>query len=197
MSKTLEIKNCSQCPFAKENASYSMDGFDRGNDWYCSKTRQKNNIVEFIERPSEWKNIEIPTWCPLNRYEDPKKLVDNEDEVEICMDINGAAIEFTEAAKPIKPTDIKISIPKYVIKATNELIKEKFTGKGFAIDLKELVDKILTIHPMDKDQLFKRNELDIEDIYSEFGWDVTYNTPNYNADHMYEPYFTFNVKSNK
>lgn len=66
MSKLLKIENCSECPFLKVGPLYSLDGFDRGCDWTCSKTNKE--VAGFIERPSE-EPKEIPKWCPLPKAE--------------------------------------------------------------------------------------------------------------------------------
>lgn len=60
-SVNLKITSCRQCPFMKEGSSYSLDGFDRGNDWLCTKKDRVS--AYFIERKDE--NPPIPGWCPL------------------------------------------------------------------------------------------------------------------------------------
>ena len=65
MKKTinLTITNCSQCPNCVGLGSYSLDGFDRGEDFKCNLT---NKIcANFIEKKSEWNKLEIPYFCPL------------------------------------------------------------------------------------------------------------------------------------
>jgi len=60
---TLTITTCRCCPHVKEGPSYSLDGWDRGNDWTCQLTAK--NVADFVERQSEV--IPIPKWCPLRK----------------------------------------------------------------------------------------------------------------------------------
>lgn len=64
MAKLVTINNCGNCPHCKMGIDYSLDGFDRGQDAKCGLTNKI--IAKFIERASEWKNIDIPEWCPLD-----------------------------------------------------------------------------------------------------------------------------------
>jgi hypothetical protein len=57
-----EITSCKQCPYFKEGYPYSLDGFDRGNDWECTKA--KKQISGFVEW-HEVNKIKIPDWCPI------------------------------------------------------------------------------------------------------------------------------------
>lgn len=60
---TLTIVRCEQCPHHEIGPSYSLDGFDRGNDWVCKLADKQ--LAGFVERPSEAKAIVPPSWCPL------------------------------------------------------------------------------------------------------------------------------------
>jgi uncharacterized repeat protein (TIGR04076 family) len=62
----LTIKKCGDCPHHKVGSSYSLDGWDRGSDWTCTKAGKV--IVPFVE----WKREEpkgVPDWCPLRTLE--------------------------------------------------------------------------------------------------------------------------------
>ena len=60
----IEISSCKDCPFFKEGMDYSLDGWDRGSDWTC--TKKNKMIASFVE----WHDkIEIPNWCPLTKEE--------------------------------------------------------------------------------------------------------------------------------
>ena len=61
---TLRIYKCGECPHHKVGQSYSLDGFDRGSDWTCTKANKE--IAGFVERPSE-EPTSVPTWCPLRK----------------------------------------------------------------------------------------------------------------------------------
>jgi hypothetical protein len=59
----LEIKNCRECPNFKTGNRWSSDGFDRMEDWLCTKCDGKK-----IQGAVEWheeSKIEIPEWCPI------------------------------------------------------------------------------------------------------------------------------------
>jgi hypothetical protein len=60
----LKIERCAECPHLRIGASYSLDGFDRGNDWNCDKA--KREIAGFVERSSD-EPKKIPAWCPLRK----------------------------------------------------------------------------------------------------------------------------------
>lgn len=73
----LTITNCSQCPNCVGLGSYSLDGFDRGEDFKCNLT---NKICgNFIERDSEWDKLEIPDFCPLLIKTNESNIVDKSD----------------------------------------------------------------------------------------------------------------------
>lgn len=64
----LEITNCRQCPFFQLGIDYSLDGWDRGSDWFCNHNPdKKKTIAEFVERESEAVNTSIPDWCPISK----------------------------------------------------------------------------------------------------------------------------------
>lgn len=55
----IEIDNYKQCPNFKITGVDSTDGFDRGEDWFCSKANKQ--IANFVE----WRDkVEVPKWCP-------------------------------------------------------------------------------------------------------------------------------------
>lgn len=59
MKITVDIDSCKQCPFFKITWEGSTDGFDRGEDWHCTKADKPiASFVEWHERPA------IPKWCP-------------------------------------------------------------------------------------------------------------------------------------
>jgi len=60
---TLEIKNCRDCPFLKQERHYTADSFETAFDWFCAKKDNKE-IAGYISWNEE-KDVEIPKWCPL------------------------------------------------------------------------------------------------------------------------------------
>lgn len=62
---TLRINKCGECPHRQVGPSYSLDGFDRGEDWSCSLA--KKTIAEFVEWRESDQPKTIPGWCPLRK----------------------------------------------------------------------------------------------------------------------------------
>lgn len=60
----ITITKCGECPHHEVGPCYSMDGFDRGNDWRCKLANRE--LVGFVERPSEEPKT-VPGWCPLRK----------------------------------------------------------------------------------------------------------------------------------
>ena len=102
-----------------------------------------------------------------------------------------------EDVEPIKPSEVTQYIPNWVIKATNECIKNHFieSNRESKFTQDELVEYCLQYAPKDKeitkDMLFNKHWLDIETKYRKNGWIVTYDKPAY--DEHYKPIFTFKV----
>lgn len=59
----LEI-TCKDCPFRKSTNFWSSDGWDRMEDWVCTKHPEEKRIAGSVEWHEE-KNIKVPDWCPL------------------------------------------------------------------------------------------------------------------------------------
>jgi hypothetical protein len=58
----IDVKNCKECPHFKTANPWSSDGWDRMEDWICSKAEKT------IQKAVEWheeNGIEIPDWCPI------------------------------------------------------------------------------------------------------------------------------------
>lgn len=97
--------------------------------------------------------------------------------------------------RPIKPSDIikqrRDDIPDVVIEAFNRLVAEKWSGHSAVVHQKDVV-AFLVEAGLDKDEIFKRHWLNVEDVYRSAGWIVKYDAPAYSES--YEPYFTFKRK---
>ena len=104
--------------------------------------------------------------------------------------------------KPISPKEIgsvKSKIfPPEVLEAVNELIAENYTNGRAEVDQKDLVERILLkmngnvpseMRIVKRREVFDKGWLNIEEIYREQGWQVSYDKPGYNED--YEAYFVF------
>ena len=56
----INIKNCSECPYFKEERMYTADSFEMPFDWFCKKANGKK-IAGYVE----WHDkVAIPDWCP-------------------------------------------------------------------------------------------------------------------------------------
>jgi hypothetical protein len=56
----ISIKNCSECPFFKEERMYTADSFEMAFDWFCKKAHGKK-IAGYVET---FDKVAIPDWCP-------------------------------------------------------------------------------------------------------------------------------------
>jgi len=97
--------------------------------------------------------------------------------------------------RPIKPNDIvkakKENIPEVVFESFNELIAKGFNGSWSTVRQKDVV-ALLVSKGVSRGEIFDNHWLDIEVIYREAGWAVTYDSPAYCES--YEPYFEFSLK---
>lgn len=59
----LNITKCSECPFIKTKVVYEEDSFSRDEDWLCTKTKRKKNLIESSVHWTE--HPKIPDWCPI------------------------------------------------------------------------------------------------------------------------------------
>lgn len=97
-------------------------------------------------------------------------------------------------SKPITPEQAKEKftkrIPDIIIDAINDLIVEHYSPikRSATIKQDEILNRISDTYS--RQTVFDNNWLDIEDIYREQGWDVTYEKPTY-GDSDFPPYFTF------
>ena len=103
-----------------------------------------------------------------------------------------------ERVEPIRPKDIIDNlndiIHPAIIKAVNELLKEKYRGSQVSITQKDIVSKSISICPeLKKDEIFEKKWMDFESIFRKAGWDVRYHSPDYTEDY-YNEYFTFSAK---
>lgn len=103
----------------------------------------------------------------------------------------------TERVEPIKPKDIIDNLDDIihpaVIKAVNELLKEKYRGSEVNIKQKDIVAKILSINPeITTKEIDEKKWMDFEPIFIKAGWIVKYDKAAYNED--YDSYFTFSAK---
>ena len=101
--------------------------------------------------------------------------------------------------KPISPDEAaKIQqklIPDEIIESFNELIAENYNSlsKESVVLQKDVLSRIHKKMPnISRGAIFKNNWLNIEELYSNEGWLVKYDSPAYCES--YEPYFKFTRK---
>ena len=97
--------------------------------------------------------------------------------------------------KALSPGEVlkarKVMIPDIVFEIFNELITEKFNGSYAYVGQDAVIDRIVKAGHS-RDTIFEKHWLDIEDIYREQGWNVSYDKPGYCES--YEPTFEFSKK---
>ena len=57
------MKECQRCKYKITNNFYSTDGWDRMEDWCCSKLN--NKVIQGAVEWHEEKKINTPIWCPI------------------------------------------------------------------------------------------------------------------------------------
>jgi hypothetical protein len=99
--------------------------------------------------------------------------------------------------KPITPDEAmkfkKKALPEEVIQSFNELIAVNFDGKESCFIQSAIVRRIREKIQLDGREVFPIEWLDVEDIYEDAGWIVTYDKPSYVES--YASTFTFRRKS--
>lgn len=105
-------------------------------------------------------------------------------------------VSFVEqSVKPISPAEVskaKIKlIPKEVIECFNKLIAKNFTGTESIITQDEIVRKIMDVMGCGRQVVYYSHWLDIEELYRDQGWVVTYDKPAHYES--FDPRFIFKV----
>ena len=66
------IKSCKECPNFTTTNHWTSDGWDKMDDWMCTKENKKiQGAVEWFEESK----IQIPEWCPLINIDNKKDLL--------------------------------------------------------------------------------------------------------------------------
>ena len=89
---------------------------------------------------------------------------------------------------PIRPQDLKLSIPEEAIKVINDLITKNWDG---------ITGSFVTVKMSDVKTEFRSSLgayderwLNFESVYKQSGWDVTYHKPSI-GDNAFDPYYEF------
>jgi hypothetical protein len=90
--------------------------------------------------------------------------------------------------KPINPSEARKGdhIPDFVVDAFNQLIKEKFNGGTATIKQDDVIQRIIeknTVGGLTRQKIFDCGWLNVENLYENYGWVVTYDKPAYNEDY--------------
>lgn len=101
--------------------------------------------------------------------------------------------------KPITPQeakkDVKCNIPDFVITGINNAIKNNYHKSGFLIKQKEIISEILKISPNTQENIiYNNNWLDFEELYENYGWNISYESPD--RSETFDSYFYFKHKNN-
>lgn len=104
--------------------------------------------------------------------------------------------------KPIKPSEVAVKkkelIPDFVIGIINELIVKHWNYKTniSKIEQFDIIECILLKEPtLNRQDIFNKKWLDIQDVYCEEGWNVEYVKPTYFED--FTAYFIFKESNEK
>lgn len=94
---------------------------------------------------------------------------------------------------PITPTEAKRNklrvIPPEVLEAFDELITKNLRGSTAKVIQKEVIDLIEQKLHINHEQ-FVFAWLDVEPLYKDAGWEVTYDKPGYNENYLASFNFT-------
>ena len=98
---------------------------------------------------------------------------------------------------PIAPDEIgkykSTYFPEEVYKAFNELIVKNFSGDQATVYQDDVVEYIMKLMPhLSREQVFEKKYLDVEQVYRNEGWNVSYSKPGYNETG--KSYFIFQKK---
>jgi hypothetical protein len=74
-------------------------------------------------------------------------------------------------------------IPKEIIKIFNDLILEDFAGGSAKVSQPVVIERIVQVMKIPRNDIFSNGWLDVEPVFKEAGWKVSYNKPAYNESY--------------
>jgi hypothetical protein len=99
------------------------------------------------------------------------------------------------SGKPITPDEVsgqkQSSIPSEVFDAFNELIVKNYSGGRASVKQDDIV-RLLVNKGFKSSEIYENGWLDVEPLYEQQGWKVTYDKPGFNES--YAAYFVFQKK---
>lgn len=122
-------------------------------------------------------------------------------------DMDKSKTQPVRPIRPIRPSEVvaarKKQIPEQAIQAFNDCIAKHYNGNSTIFRQDEVLDRMVELiqastHPNSeakdiKNIVFEEGWLDVEEIFRQEGWDVSYDKPAYNES--YPATFTFKAKN--
>lgn len=116
----LEIESCEKCPFKVVTRNYSTDGWDRVEDWKCTKV---DKIIE--KMIGTFENVAIPKWCPYGENINEKEFLE-------WIEDNDLKINFV--VRPYKNNCKQFGVSVNHLEIINDSILESPFGNGDTLD---------------------------------------------------------------
>jgi hypothetical protein len=109
------------------------------------------------------------------------------------IETKGECEMTNKKVQPIKPTKVieqkkKTAFPDVVLESFNLLITQNFSH-GSAVIQQDDILTLLIQKGLNRQEIFNKHWLDVEDVYRAEGWHVEYDKPGYNE--TYPATFTF------
>ena len=98
--------------------------------------------------------------------------------------------------RPLKPSDVAKAkgkhIPGAVFDCFNRLVTINWNGLEAVVLQEDVLSAIMVALKIQRQEVFDRGLLDVEELYELAGWKVWYDKPGYNE--TYKPFFRFTRK---
>lgn len=91
-------------------------------------------------------------------------------------------------SEPIRPDQVKKSLPGIVVDTVNALIQEAWTGSAATFTQEAVVSRLIG-HGLSRADIHDKGWLDFESLYRAAGWNVEFDRPAYSEN--YPATFTF------
>lgn len=99
---------------------------------------------------------------------------------------------MSSKVRPIKPDEVakekERNFPNVVVESFNELIAQKFNGRSATVSQGD-VEALMVQKGLDRQEIYAKGWMNVEEVYRSAGWIVTYDRPAYNES--YPATFTF------
>lgn len=114
------------------------------------------------------------------------------------MGIQLSKIEVSDKVLPLTPAGVKETftqnIDPFIIQSVNNILVRKYNSRSITFTQDEVLEEYFKINPCEnssqkRQDLFDRHQLDFEDLFRKYGWNVKYDKPGYNE--LYKAFFEF------